>query len=73
MQQCFSTPLTDLRADSPLTSTNTKEQHHGRANRKSAVKDAAGLTTGNQDSMEDTFADKFSTYHANIVDREKKE
>ena len=50
--------MTDMRADSPLTSTSTKEQHHGRANRSSAVKDAAGLVTGNQGSMKDVFADK---------------
>lgn len=61
MQQRFSAPLTALKAVSPLISTSTGEQHHGKANRKSAVRDAAGLVTGNQESMEGAFADKFST------------
>lgn len=37
--------------------------------KKSAVKDAANLVTGNQNSMEDIFADRFYTYQANVVDR----
>lgn len=64
MQQCFSTSLADLRADSAPISTNTKEQHHGKANRKSAVNNAPGLVTRNQDSMEDNVAAKFSAYQA---------
>lgn len=64
MQQSFPTSLADLRADSPPISTSTKEQHHGKTNRKSAVNNATGLVTRNQDSMEDNVAAKFSTYQA---------
>lgn len=64
MQQSFPNSLADLRADSPPISTSTKEQHHGKTNRKSAVNNATGLVTGNQDSMEDNVAAKFSTYQA---------
>lgn len=64
MQQCFSASLADMRADSPPISTSKKEQHHGKANRKSAMNNAPGVVTGNQDSMEDNVAAKFSTYQA---------
>lgn len=69
MQQRFSAPLTALKAVSPLLSTSTEEERHGKANRESAAKDAAGLVTGNQDSMEDVFADNFSTYQADAAER----